>query len=616
MNDPALLSKPQLLELLERKDAALQTRQTELVAKDAQLQTKDAQLQQHREQLREQDMALQTKDLKIEELERERDDYKLAYNELMLRRFGNRSERYIDNPDQLRIDFGDSDEAADAALGLADAVEDLEQTIPEHKRRKKRQPRDESLPEHLPRYEVTADASEEDKHCETHGERELLPESMWDETETLEFERPKLRIRVTKYPKFACRNHPQCGIASPERPTSLVEGDKYDTSIAAEIATGKYSYHLPLYRQQGYFAGCGWTPSRSTQCNILKNAYFAIEPLLEYFKSKVQADPVVGTDETRVALLLPKMIPKLDLDDPKERRIHQVFSEAFKKDKRSISGRMWAYRGAAVKLNVFDFTVSRHRDGPELFFADYVGTLLGDCWNGFEAIAVRSDGRIVRSACNTHARRKFDESTGYPDERRQWLLWYQELYDIEDRGKLMSVEDRLALRQAEAVPVWDRIEQWLEDIEHRTSNVILPERDLGKAVQYVRNHWAELKHYLNDGRVPIDNNDTEHLMRQVALGRKNWLFTGSVAGGERNAGFLTLASSALRNDLDVWWYIKDVLDRLLAGQTDYEPLLPWNWRAEHPEAIRHYRINERRDRARRKRHRRATRRRIRRHRRR
>ncbi len=169
------------------------------------------------------------------------------------------------------------------------------------------------------------------------------------------------------------------------------------------------------------------------------------------------------------------------------------------------------------------------------------------------------------------------DSTAYPEERKQWLRWYQELSDIEDRGKVMSVEERLALRQSEAVPIWNQIESWLEEIQRRTTGVILPKSDLGKAVQYVRNHWVELKRYLDDGRIPIDNNETEQLMRQVAVGRKNWLFVGSVTGGQRSAGFLTLASSALRNDLDVWLYLKNVLDQLLSGVTDYEPLLPWNW---------------------------------------
>ena len=582
MTHPALLPKPELLALLEQKELDLQTKESDLQAQ--------------REQLREQDIALQTKDLAIGELTKERDEYKLACDKLMQQRFGNRSERYIDNPDQLRIDFGDTDEAADAALGLADAVEDQKQTLPEHQRRKGRKKRDERLPEGLDRYEVTAEVSEEEKTCETHGERTLLPEEMWDKTETLEFERPQLKVRVTKYPKYACSGQPGCGIGSPERPTGIVEGNKYDTSIAAEIITGKFSYHLPIYRQQDYFAGSGWTPGRSTLLNILTGGFFVIEPLLDYFKDTLQRDSVIGCDDTGVTLLYPKTLPEFDLSDPKQRRIHEVFAKALEESKASINAKMWAYRGAGVKLNVFDFTVSRHRDGPELFFADYSGTLLGDCWHGFESIALASGGKIVRSACNSHARRKIRESKAYPDDRRRWLLWFQELYDIEDRGKTMSQQQRLALRQSEAKPIWEAMTLWLEQVKARTSNVILPKSDFAKALQYIRNHFVELQHYLDDPSIPIDNNETEQLMKQVAIGRKNWLFSGSVAGGERTAGFLTLVSSALRNDLDIWRYVKDVLDQLLAGVTDYEPLLPWIWAANHPDAIRQYRVAERKER--------------------
>jgi transposase len=80
------------------------------------------------------------------------------------------------------------------------------------------------------------------------------------------------------------------------------------------------------------------------------------------------------------------------------------------------------------------------------------------------------------------------------------------------------------------------------------------------------------------------------------VGRKNWLFCGSLAGGERNAGFMTLVSSAHRNDLDVWAYVNDILKRLLAGETNYEPMLPWNWANDHPQSIRQFRQDERRHR--------------------
>ena len=117
----------------------------------------------------------------------------------------------------------------------------------------------------------------------------------------------------------------------------------------------------------------------------------------------------------------------------------------------------------------------------------------------------------------------------------------------------------------------------------------MPKSRFGQALGYLRNQWDALQLYLTDGRMPIDNNDVEQLMKQVALGRKNWLFIGSLAAGDRASDFMTLVASAVRNDLDVWAYLKDVLDRLLAGETDYEPLRCDKWRESHPESIRQYR---------------------------
>lgn len=168
----------------------------------------------------------------IEQLKQE---LKLALSELMQRAVRNRSERYINNPDQLRLDFKDTDDAADAAEGLAQAVEEAGIAIKAHvRRRHAKKPRNEALPEHLPRYEVVADVPDDVKQCPHHGERTLIG---YDCVETLEFERPKMRVRVTKYPNYACNCHADCGVKSPERPTGLVEGNRYDTSVAAEIIT-------------------------------------------------------------------------------------------------------------------------------------------------------------------------------------------------------------------------------------------------------------------------------------------------------------------------------------------------------------------------------------------
>ncbi len=125
---------------------------------------------------------------------------------------------------------------------------------------------------------------------------------------------------------------------------------------------------------------------------------------------------------------------------------------------------------------------------------------------------------------------------------------------------------------------------------------VKPKDKIAEAARYLRNQWAGLTRYLTNGDVHNDNNECEQLMKQVATGRKNWLFVGSVDAGYRAAELLSLVSSAVRNDLDAWAYVKDVLDQLLRGCTEFESLRPDHWAEQHPESIRHYRVEEREDR--------------------
>jgi transposase len=536
---------------------------------------------------------------KIVSLQQQVEAQQLEIAELLRRAFQKRSERYIQDPGQLRLDFGNSPDAADAAEGLAEAVVQAGAGAIEvqgYTRRKqgRDKPRNEQLPAHLPRYEVEAPIPEDVRFCATHGERKIIGH---DRMETLEYERPKLRVRVTLIPKFACENEAECGVKEPARPQGLVEGNRYDTSVAAEIITAKYGYHLPIYRQQDLFAGSGWTPSRGTLLNITAAAGELLPPFIDFLRHDVLGSGIIGTDDTRVTLLLPSVLPTPEDDDPKSQRIHEVFSEAVEQDKKSVTARMWAYRSLTVPVNVFDFTVSRHRDGADEFLvaSQFTGKLLADCYSGYQGITLRSDARIERAACNAHARRKiFEARDNHPLLGAQLLALYRELYDIEDRARGVSAEERLLLRTLEGQRVWERIRVVLDG---ETAAKLLPKEKMSEALGYLRNHWDALRLYLTDPRLPIDNNDVEQLMKQVAIGRKNWLFIGSVGAGERAANFLTLVSSALRNDLDVFVYIKAVLDALLAGSTDYAGLRPDNWAQAHPEAIRSYRKDERRDRA-------------------
>jgi len=536
-----------------------------------------------------------------QQLCQENEELKLTVRKLMERLYGRRSERFIADPNQILLDFGDDAEAA--AEALAEAVLEAEQTLEEarSKRKAKRRQRrrgNEKFPEHLPRYEKIVDLPEEQKA----GKRLIG----YDEVETLEFERARLRVRVTKYAKYADPEQPKRGVQSPERPTGLVEGNRFDTSVAVEIIASRFFYHLPYYRQQDVFAGCGWSPSRSTLLNLVTASEFVLQPLVQYYRDLFGEVDLLGCDETPVTLIVPPELPELDPRDPRTARIVEVLSAAQAKGRPSVQARMWAYRSLELPFNFFDFTVSRHRDGPDEILSDFKGFLMGDCWSGFQKIELRSDARIQRAACWAHARRKLDECrVSHPQHTTVLLSLIQQLYDLEERAKLWTAERRSELRQRESLRVLKQIREY---IDGPPLERLLPKSDLAKAVGYMRNNWDALLLYTTDGRFPIDNNETEHLMKQIATGRKNWLHIGSVAAGSRAANLMTIVSTAARNDLDVWSYLKDVLDQILAGCTDWESLRADRWKQQHPNAVRTYRVEERRDAVDRRRVRRARRR--------
>jgi transposase len=534
--------------------------------------------------LQQQSDLLEDQKIEIAKLAKERD----AALQLAFRK---KIERYLTDPKQFVLDFGDSPEVVDAAEGIADAA--LE-TVTGYERRKQatEKARSEQLPAHLPRYEVKLDVPEHQKTCATHGERQVIG---YDWQETLEVVPPKLVVRRTGIPKLACPKAPECGVVEAPRPEGLVEGNRYDTSVAAEIMVAKYAYHVPVYRQQDMFASCGWTPSRSTLLNVLEAAAHLIRPLIAHLREVVRAGPIIGTDDTTVTLVVKDTPPPLDPDDPKAARAREVIAAAQAEQRGSITARMWVYRSITAPINVFDFTVSRHRDGPDLFLDGFAGSLMADCYSGYEAVRTKSDGKIIRAACVAHARRKvFDSRANHPVHAAMLLEMFQALYDIEDRAKTLPAFERQQLRNIEARPIWTRMQEYLAS--ESVSNV-MPKEPFGQAITYLRNQFEHLLVYLDDGLMPIDNNETEQLMKQVALGRKNWMFIGSVAAGYRAADLMSLVSSAARNDLDVFLYVKDVLDRLLAGETDYDALRPDVWKQAHPEAIRIYRQEERRSRA-------------------
>lgn len=460
---------------------------------------------------------------------------------------------------------------------------------------KPRKPRKEALPSHLPVVKQLCDVPEADRVCPKHGPMTMIGV---DSTETLVYEPAKLYRKVTEFPKYGCSCCKSGGIVTAERPTGLVEGNKYDTSVAAAVVVQKYDSHLPLYRQTDIFAVSGWTPSRSSLLNILRQVAFAVEPFVQYLTRLVQGDSVVGLDESSCRMLMPSEEPEVEPGDLKGKRLLEKIAEARANSEDSIIGKMWAYRGLdQAPYNIFDFRISRHRDGPEEFFRNSRCIVQGDCFSGNKSVVLQSNERLQFAACWAHARRKVYEVNTRNPHRGPLLDMIQGLYDVNAREQGLDHTAKTEHRLGNAVPILRVIKAYIDTL---TDQIVLPKSDMAEAIRYIRNHWDALNLYATDGRIPIDNNRVEQLMREVALGRKNWLFVGNVEAGERAARLMTLVSSAKRHHLDVWMYLKDVLDRLLAGETDYSKFVPDAWKAAHPEAVRTYREEETRYKADRK----------------
>jgi transposase len=483
----------------------------------------------------------------------------------LLRRyvFGSRRERFHDDPGQ-----GHLFDLHDAALEIEAAapITEPDTATPGERPKAARPPRRASL-DHLTHNRIEHDVPEAEKTCSCCGSaKQRIGEDLSRE---LEFTPAKLEVNVHVLPKYACS---KCrdGVASPPVPPKPIPGGIAGPGLVSFVLVGKFSDHLPLYRLEDILIRHGVHLSRSTLCDWVRNAADLLGPLAALQKTLVLQSPVLWTDDTHVLVL--------GGDKPG-----------------STKGRFWPYIGDAEHpYSVYDFTMSRARDGPATFLADYHGFLQADAYGGYDGIFLGSNGKIVEVACWAHARRKFhDARSNAPREANQMLEWIQQMYDVEDRATDLTAAERQSLRQQESVPILDRIERYLDELSPR----VLPKSTMGKALTYARNQWAALRQFVSDGRLTIDNNISERTVRIQAIGRKNWEFLGSPAAGPRAAVLFTILAGAKRHRLEPWVYVRDVLLRLSAGETDMEALLPDRWAASHPEHVLKHRLDESRRKA-------------------
>ncbi|RZI25384.1 IS66 family transposase, partial [Pseudomonas orientalis] len=251
----------------------------------------------------------------------------------------------------------------------------------------------------------------------------------------------------------------------------------------------------------------------------------------------------------------------------------QMLAPGTKKTHRSY---VWAYatsqfcETAAV---VYDFSSSRAGEHARNFLQDWKGKLVCDDFGGYKA---SFELGVTEIGCMAHARRKFFElhTTNKSTLAEQALRYIQSLYEIESEVRDLEPDLRRRIRQEKAVPLMDMLHAWM--IAQRD---LVPEGSaISRALDYSLKRWAALSRYLGDGAVPIDNNWAENQIRPWALGRKNWLFAGSLRSGKRAAAIMSLIQSARLNGHDPYAYLKDVLTRLPTQRAnEITDLLPHRW---------------------------------------
>jgi hypothetical protein len=222
---------------------------------------------------------------------------------------------------------------------------------------------------------------------------------------------------------------------------------------------------------------------------------------------------------------------------------------------------------------VYDFSPSRAGENARNFLEGWKGKLVCDDFGGYKA---SFELGVTEIGCMAHARRKFFELHAAHKSKlaEQALRYIQLLYEIEREVRDLEPDLRCRIRQEKAVPVMAALHAWM--IAQR--QIVHDGSAIAKALDYSLKRWAALSRYLEDGAVPIDNNWAENQIRPWALGRKNWLFAGSLRSGKRATAIMSLIQPARLNGHDPYAYLKDVLTRLPTQRaSDISELLPHRW---------------------------------------
>jgi len=473
----------------------------------------------------------------------------------MKKLYGPRGDRLASEGDvaQLLLEFARELEARAVETEDLPSDADTGQIDPKTVRRVKRRGRrnlgaDEF--DHLPVIRKEHDLSDADKPCPCCNQPRVKigEESSWQiEYIPGSFTRVE-HVRL----KYACRGCEQNAlnpnIELADKPIQPIEKGMAGPGLLAYVVTSKFADYLPLYRLQNIFSRNGFEIDRVTQCLWCRDVANVIKPLYDRMIQRILASHVICTDDTVMPMLQPG---------------------------KTKQARLWVYIGdPANPYNVFDFTISRSRDGPALFLKGYNQRIVADAYGGYDGICLEAG--ITQAGCWAHARRKFVDTRDLsPKIADEALLLIGKLFAIEQQAKDLSSEDWLQVRQAQSQPIiaelHDKLLAWKQ--------TLLPKHPVAGAINYCVNQWKPLTRFLADGAIPIHNNLAEQEMKRTALNRKNSLFVGNQRGGQTAAILSSFTSTCRRHGIDPQVYFTQLLTNLPGTpMSQIDEWLPDRWK--------------------------------------
>jgi transposase len=480
----------------------------------------------------------------------ERDLVKEQLKVMMRRLFGAKSEKR--DPRQGDLFLNEAEALAPTAATLPAQEDGPEIEVAAHKRKKRgRKPLDPALPRVVVRYELP----EAERFCAEDGTE--LVEIGVEVSEQLDIIPQKIQVIRHERVKYACRRCDK-SLKVASAPLRIIARGLFTEAALAWIIMSKFMDGLPLYRIAALLRRFGGDISRNTLAASVIRIGQAIQPVINLMRDVLLDSEVVHGDETTV----------------------QVLKEPGKAAQAKSA--MWAQmNGTGPPVRLFSYAPGHHAEhGGKLWAGMREGAaLMSDGGDVYDSIAKANS--LVHLGCWSHCRRYFIEAEEVlPKEARgahqpatQFIHLIGKLYAAEAHARQMTPQQRHRLRTRYSRKVLDAIKALLDDYLETT----LPGGKLGQALGYLGNQWSKLVRYVENEAWPICNNACENSIRPFVLGRKNWLFSDTVAGAKASANLYSLIESAKANDLDIYRYLIDLFKALPYAKTadDYEALLPW-----------------------------------------